>query len=69
MKTSYSLFITGDNAKTKYGVKIVKEKVIEDISDNKNIVEKLVNTCNRLEVDYDHFDDILENYLEDFSTF
>lgn len=52
-----------------YGIKITKERIAENISDNLSVVEKIVNTCNREEVDYDSFDDVLENFLEDFESF
>lgn len=68
MVTRYCL-LQCKNKKSSYGVKIVKERFVEDISRNKEMVNNLVKTCNKMEVDFDQFDDVLENYLEDFATF
>ena len=29
-------------------------------------MKKLVDICNKSDVDYDHFEDVLENYMDDF---
>ncbi len=68
MATRYRL-LRCKNKKSSYGVKIVKERFVEDISHNKEMVSNLVQICNKMEVDFDQFDDVLENYLEDFATF
>lgn len=48
-----------------YGIKATK--ILKDISKNYTALKKLVDTCNRLDVDLDLFPDILENYLDDFT--
>ena len=68
MVTRYCL-LEWKNKKSSYGVKITKERIVEDISNNKEMVIKLVQTCNKTQLDFDQFDDVLENYLEDFETF
>lgn len=67
--TYYNLIHNNTNNTKSYGVKITKERKIENISPNYSSVKKLVDTCNHYSVDYDHFDDILENYLSDQKTF
>jgi len=52
-----------------YGVKIVKEKTVENITDDFTIIKFLVEACNKFGVDFEHFEDILENFLEDYKTF
>ncbi len=68
MVTRYCL-LECKNKKSSYGVKITKERIVEDISNNKEMVIKLVQTCNKTQLDFDQFDDVLENYLGDFETF
>ena len=57
------------NNKSGYGIKITKERIIENISCDYSTVSHLIDICNRNEVDMDHFDDILENFLSDGETF
>lgn len=64
----YSI-ITKDQDNNYYGIKVVKEKIINNISCNYQDIKKLVDTCNQAEVDYDHFEDVLENFCEDYETF
>lgn len=52
-----------------YGIKIIKEKTVNDISTNFSAILKLVNMCNKAEVDFDHFEDVLENFIDDLNTF
>lgn len=52
-----------------YGVKVTKEKLIKDISNDFSAVQTLVNTCNLHQVDYEHFEDVLENFIDDYKTF
>ena len=67
--TYYSIVSKGSSNNKGYGVKVIKEKVINNISDDLSVMELLVNTCNRLSVDYEHFEDILENFIDDYKTF
>lgn len=52
-----------------YGIKITKERVIPNISNKFSVVQKIVDTCNNSGVDFDQFDDVLENFMEDYETF
>ena len=52
-----------------YGIKIVSEKHLYDVSHNYSAVQELCNVCNTLNVDLAHFSTILEDFLskrEDF---
>ncbi|MCR5654004.1 MAG: hypothetical protein K6F88_09450 [Ruminococcus sp.] len=52
-----------------YGIRIVSEKLIYDISRNYSSVKELCDRCNALDVDTMHFDVVLEDFLsrkEDF---
>ena len=52
-----------------YGIKIVTEKQIYDISYNYSAVRELCDRCNALCVEPVHFDTVLEDFLsrkEDF---
>ncbi len=64
--TTYELIKPANNSKG-YGIKAVKTRVIEDIANDFEVVKKLVDTCNRCEVDLEIFPDILENYLSDYT--
>lgn len=68
MATRYSLYESCDE-KEKYGVRIVKERIVRDISGSRAMVSNLVDACNDMHLDFEHFDDVLENYLEDFFSF
>lgn len=53
-----------------YGIKITDKqnnalRVVEDISIDKKKIQKLVNLCNRLKVDIEQIDDIIEDFLVD----
>lgn len=63
--THYSIISKHNN----YGVKAIKEKTVENISDNYSVVKFLVDSCNKFGVDFEHFEDILENFAEDYKTF
>ena len=52
-----------------YGIRVIKEKTIEDFSVDYATVKYLVDTCNSMEVDFEHFEDVLENFAEDYKTF
>ena len=62
--TTYEL-ICSDNKS--YGVRITKVMIINNISDNYEAVKNLTDTCNRCEVDMEHFPDVLENFLTDYN--
>lgn len=69
MKTHYELF-KKQLAKTQsFGVKITKTRYIYDVSNDYSVAKRLVDCCNRNSVDFDHFDDVFENFAEDFKTF
>lgn len=67
--THYSIIKNPLSSHSGYGVKVVKEKTVENISDDYSIVKFLVDSCNKFGVDFDHFEDILENFAEDYKTF
>ncbi|MBQ5398884.1 MAG: hypothetical protein IIU14_05540 [Ruminococcus sp.] len=52
-----------------YGILIIKEKLIEDISPIYSAVKRLADECNRGQVELEDFDDILDSFLSDFATF
>lgn len=52
-----------------YGVKITKERIVNNITNDYSSVSRLVDACNNYNVDYEHFDDVLENFLSDEKTF
>lgn len=66
MLTHYSLIKT---SKESYGVRIVTERIVKDVSISRKIVCRLVKSCNKYQLDFQHFDDVLENFLEDFQSF
>lgn len=61
--------ITRKTPKKGYGVTVTKVKTVDNISDNYSIVKLLVDTCNKLQVEFEHFEDVLENFAEDYKTF
>ena len=66
--TVYNVLIP-KNENDGYGIKIVSEKHLYDISYNYSAIEKLCNMCNTLNVDPAHFGTVLEEFLskgEDF---
>lgn len=67
--THYSIIQNSLSNRKSYGVKVIKEKTIKNISDDYSIVKFLVDTCNKFGVDFEHFEDILENFAEDYKTF
>ncbi|MBQ5321172.1 MAG: hypothetical protein J6K88_03825 [Oscillospiraceae bacterium] len=46
-----------------YGIRVSRDKVIEDVSTDKNFVEALTEKLNRLKVDPIHIYDVLEDEL------
>ncbi|MCH5298789.1 MAG: hypothetical protein J1E96_03410 [Ruminococcus sp.] len=67
--TKYVLISTEKNDKRTYGIKIIKERIVKDISLSRSVVRKLVDTCNRVGVEMEQFDDILDNFISDYETF
>ncbi|MGN1130015.1 MAG: hypothetical protein ACI4Q8_01595 [Ruminococcus sp.] len=69
MKTHYKIIKNSDSKACSYGIKIVKERFIHDVSKDYSLAKLLVDACNRNSVDFDQFDDVFENFAEDFKTF
>ena len=46
-----------------YGIRVVTERLVRDISYNYSAVKGFCDTCNNMVVDPSHFDDILEEFL------
>lgn len=69
MKTHYKIIKDQYSKNHSYGIKIVKERYINDVSKDYSVAKCLVDACNRNSVDFDQFDDVFENFAEDFKTF
>lgn len=67
--TRYVLISTEENDRRHYGIKIIKEKIVKDISLSRSVVRKLVDTCNRAGVEMEQFNDVLDNFISDYETF
>ena len=67
--TKYSVISTNENDRKTYGVKIIKERLVKDISRHHSVVTNLVDACNRARVEMEQFDDILDNFIADYETF
>ena len=67
--TYYNIIDKCLSNKKGYGVRAIKEKTFDDISDDYDTIKYLVDVCNSMEVDFDHFEDVLENFAEDYKTF
>ena len=67
--TKYVVISTEVDAKRTYGVKIIKEKTVKDISHSRSVVKKLAETCNKAGVEMEQFEDILDNFISDYETF
>lgn len=52
-----------------YGIKVVSEMCVYDISYNYQAVSALCEKCNTLDVDPVHFNVVLEDFLSDRSSF
>lgn len=65
----YNIINQNINEQKLYGVSITKEKRIENISNNYFAIKNLVDVCNSAQVDFEHFEDVLENFIEDYETF
>ena len=52
-----------------YGIKVVSERFIYDISRNYTAVSELCSRCNNLNLDPVHFDIVLEDFLSRKSSF
>ena len=59
------------NKNTEFGIEIFKDdtriKRLDNLSDDKASIEKLVSVCNDLQIEECHIDDIINDYLTDFS--
>lgn len=59
------------NEKTEFGIEIFENNIcirkLDNLSDNKESIERLVRTCNDLQIEKCHIDDIIDDYLTDFS--
>ena len=66
-----SVYMNGEMSTTRFGIAAVDERdgttipfqTIADLSSDFNRVEELVNTCNSLQLDFDHLDDVVEDFL------
>lgn len=67
--TNYIVISTEENNRKTYGVKIIKERIVKDISIRRSVVTNLADTCNRACVEMEQFDDILDNFISDYETF
>lgn len=58
--------------KTEYGIVLVSENAVQKsaprLTENKDDMEALARMLNELEVEPCHFEDIIEDYLTDFSV-
>ena len=63
--------ISDDPPEEAYGIVLIADgriiAVIPDISDNKDEVESLTRLLNELKVEPCHFEDVVEDYLTDFT--
>ncbi len=64
----YSIIFENKKGKH-YGIRVIKEKCIHDITSNLEMIQNFVNICNKNELDYEHFEDVLENFLGDLESF
>ncbi len=68
---TYKLNITTNELCNEFGISAFSGdtliKSVYSITDNKNDVVELIDMCNELELDVCHLDDIVEDYLTDFS--
>ena len=67
----YSINLNKNNTHLEFGIHVFKDekiiKSIHSISENKEDIEKIVSLCNELDIEMCHLDDIIEDYLTDFS--
>lgn len=67
----YKLIKNKDDHGFDYGITVLSKDLsaveYPNISDRKNELEQLVNLCNSLEVEQCHFEEILDDFLTDFS--
>lgn len=67
----YSINLNKNNTHLEFGIDVFKDKKIiksiHSISENKEDIEKIVSLCNELDIEMCHLDDIIEDYLTDFS--
>ncbi len=67
--TKYVVISTEENGIKTYGVKIIKERIVKDISRRRSVVKKLADTCNKAGVEMEQFNDVLDNFIADYNTF
>ena len=60
--TFYSV-LSPESESEGYGIRILSERHVRDISFNRKAVTKLCRQCNELKVDAVHFDYVLEDFL------
>ena len=66
-----STYLNGEMSATRFGIAVVEEtdgntlafKTVSDLSTDFDSVQKLVNTCNQLQLDYETMDDVLADFL------
>ena len=67
----YGINHNKNNTNPEFGIDVFKDKKIiksiHSISENKEDIEKIVSLCNELDIEMCHLDDIIEDYLTDFS--
>lgn len=60
------------NASVNMGIEILRDNIsirkIDNLSDDKESIENLVSMCNDLQIEECHIDDIIDDYLTDFSV-
>lgn len=68
----YGICAHTHNDKTEYGIVLLSENTVQRsvpcLTDNKDDIEALVRILNELEVEPCHFEDVVEDYLTDFSV-
>ena len=52
-----------------YGIKVISERRVYDISYNFTAVSELCDKCNALDIDPVHFDSVLEDFLSRKESF
>lgn len=66
-----STLFDGDNVRTSYGISVIQvcdgiaivlQSVI-DVSSDRESIDLLVDTCNKLELDPIHLNDVVDDYL------
>lgn len=67
----YEKNVNRNNGDVGYGIDAILNnkivKCIDNITDDKDDIEKIVALCNELELELCHLNDVIEDYLTDFS--